>query len=203
MSESAGTKSAPERRAAGGPVLQDAVTNALTTAFFEELAETGYGRLSMEAVARRAGAGKAALYRRWASKQAMTAALVSQAATEGHLPDTGSLRGDVREFLEGWIIALGHPQAIRIILDLMAESARNDELRDALRSTVRDPRREQAARLLRRAVERGELPGDSDIDLNLDFLGSPVYWRMAVVQGAVDQGYLDRLTAKVVAALGA
>ena len=104
MSESAGTKSAPvpSVEPAGGPVLQDAVTNALTTAFFEELAETGYGRLSMEAVARRAGAGKAALYRRWPSKQAMTAALVSQAATEApEVADTGSLRGDVRAFLTG------------------------------------------------------------------------------------------------------
>ncbi|MFG2720551.1 TetR-like C-terminal domain-containing protein [Streptomyces sp. NPDC048416] len=203
MSEGATTKSPPERRAAGGPVLQDEVTRALTAAFFEELAETGYGRLAMEAVARRAGAGKAALYRRWPSKQAMTVALVSRAATAGAVPDTGSLHGDVREFLRGWITALGHPLAGRVIPDLLAEGARNDELGRALLSTVRDPRREQATEVLRRAVERGELPPETDIELNLDFLGSPVYWRMAVVHGPVEEDYLERVTAKIVAALTA
>ncbi|MET9359307.1 TetR-like C-terminal domain-containing protein [Streptomyces sp. NPDC006632] len=205
MSDPATTTPTPpaERRVAGGPVLQDEVTRALTTAFFEELAATGYGRLAMEAVARRAGAGKAALYRRWPSKQAMTVALVSEVATASDIPDTGSLRGDVREFLHGWFAALSHPLAIRVIPDLMAEASRNDELGEALLTRVRDPRREQAARLLRRAAERGELPPDADTELNLDFLASPVYWRMAVVRTPTGDDYLDRLTAKVVAALTA
>ncbi|MCX5383842.1 TetR-like C-terminal domain-containing protein [Streptomyces sp. NBC_00083] len=203
MSDAATTPSPSERRAAGGPVLQDEVTRALTTAFFEELAATGYGRLAMEAVARRAGAGKAALYRRWPSKPAMAVALVSEAATASEVPDTGSLHGDVREFLRGWVTALGNPLAIRVIPDLMAEAARNAELGEALLAAVRDPRREQAAQLLRRAAERGELPPDADMELNLDFLAAPVYWRLAVVRTPTGDDYLDRLTAKVLAALAA
>src|SRR5258707_518226 len=58
----------PPGRMSGGPVLQTEVTDAITNAFFEELAEVGYGRLSIDAVARRAGVGKAAIYRRWKSK---------------------------------------------------------------------------------------------------------------------------------------
>ncbi|RCH64495.1 TetR family transcriptional regulator [Streptomyces sp. SDr-06] len=203
MSAAATPTSPPERRAAGGPVLQDEVTQALTAAFFEELAEAGYGRLAMEAVARRAGAGKAALYRRWPSKQAMTVALVSEVATAGPLPDTGSLHGDVRAFLHGWITALSHPLTTRVIPDLMAESIRNEELGRALLAAVRDPRREHASHVLRRAVERGELPPDANNELNLDFLTSPVYWRVAVVRTPTGDDYLDRLTAKVIAALSA
>jgi AcrR family transcriptional regulator len=63
------TKSpAPVRRTTGGPVLQDDVTDAIRAAFFEELAATGYGKLSIDAIARRAGSGKTAIYRRWPSK---------------------------------------------------------------------------------------------------------------------------------------
>src|ERR671938_244016 len=59
------------REPAGAAVLQESVTAAITSAMFDQLAEIGYARMSMDAVARRAGVGKAAVYRRWRSKQAM------------------------------------------------------------------------------------------------------------------------------------
>ncbi|GAA3156686.1 helix-turn-helix domain-containing protein [Nonomuraea salmonea] len=59
------------RTPTGAAVLQPQVTEAITEAVLDELAENGYARLSMEAVAKRAGVGKSALYRRWASKQEM------------------------------------------------------------------------------------------------------------------------------------
>ena len=61
------------RTPTGAAVLQPEVTQAITDAVLHELAEQGYGRLSMEAVAKRAGVGKSALYRRWASKDEMIA----------------------------------------------------------------------------------------------------------------------------------
>ena len=64
------------RPASGGAVLRQRVTDAITEAAFAELAEGGYARMSMEAVARRAGVGKAALYRRWPSKLAMVTELI-------------------------------------------------------------------------------------------------------------------------------
>ena len=80
----------PQRRAAGSAVLSDEVTEAIRDAVFAELAETGYARMSMEAVARRARAGKAAIYRRWPSKAAMVLAMVSQvAANPPDLPRHG------------------------------------------------------------------------------------------------------------------
>jgi len=69
-----------KRRTSVGPVLQSEVTDAIQAAFFEELAAVGYGRLSIDAVARRAGVGKAAIYRRWRSKLDITVALTSTVA---------------------------------------------------------------------------------------------------------------------------
>ncbi len=195
---------APARRAAGGPVLQDDVTNAIRAAFFEELAATGYGKLSIDAVARRAGSGKAAIYRRWPSKQAMTIALVSGiAVTAIAAPDTGSLRGDIRRFLTDAETALQHRLARTIVPDLLAEATRNTELAEALQATIRTPRRASAARMLQRAIERGELCGDADIELGLDFLAGPLYWRLAVTRLPFTGPDIDRLTDKIMAAMKA
>ena len=184
-----------------GKALRDDVTEAIAAAFFAELAEAGYGRLSVDAVAKRAGVGKAAIYRRWPSKQRMAVELTSSVAVAAiEAPDTGTLRGDVREFLANAKAALEHPLARTIIPDLLAEAQRNEELAESLLTAVRDPRRAMAGDLVMRAVARGELPADTDPELCLDFLAAPLYWRLAVVNTGVGVDYVDRLTDMVVAA---
>jgi AcrR family transcriptional regulator len=190
------------RRTSAGPVLQSEVTDAIQTAFFEELAEVGYGRLSIDAVAKRAGVGKAAIYRRWASKLDMTVALTSAVAVAAiDVPDTGTLRGDIRQYLDNACEAIAHPLARHIIPDLLAEATRNPALADALVPTLRTPRRAKAAVLFSRAVKRGELSADSDLEMCMDFLAGPLYWRLAVVHTSTSEDYLDRLTDMVIAAL--
>lgn len=159
-----------DRRPSGSAVLRESVTETIRRAVFEELAETGYARMSMEAVTRRARVGKAALYRRWPAKEVMVVELVSEAAA-AHLPataDSGSLHDDVERFIRHTMADLRHPLAGRIIPDLVAESARNPSLRDALYQAVLGPRRAAVATLLRQAVDRGELPGDIDMGLAVD-----------------------------------
>ncbi|MGW2868120.1 TetR-like C-terminal domain-containing protein [Kitasatospora sp. NPDC001225] len=194
----------PARRTPGGPVLQDSVTEAIVAAFFEELAAVGYARLSLETVARRAGAGKAAIYRRWPSKLDMTVALIRAVAVDAsEIKDTGTLRGDVLAFLTATADALRHPLPAKIIPDLLAEAVRTPELAQVLLTAVRDPRRSKATDLLERAVDRGELPADLDRELALDLLAGPLYWRLAVVHTATAPDYLDRLTDKLLAAFAA
>src|SRR5690242_9682664 len=71
------------RPPAGAAVLREEVTTAIRAAFFEEVAEVGYGRASIQGVARRAGVGKTAVYRRWASKSALVLDLVSMVGDGG------------------------------------------------------------------------------------------------------------------------
>ncbi|MGW7586981.1 TetR-like C-terminal domain-containing protein [Kitasatospora sp. NPDC054768] len=199
-----GPSEQPARRTPGGPVLQDSVTEAIAAAFFEELADVGYARLSLEAVAKRAGAGKAAIYRRWPSKLDMTVALIRAVAVDAsEIEDTGTLRGDVLAFLAEIDGALRHRLPSKIIPDLLAESGRSPELAQVLMTAVRDTRRSKATGLLERAVDRGELPADVDRELALDFLAGPLYWRLAVVHTATAPDYLDRLTDKLLAAFAA
>lgn len=176
------------------------MTDAITAAFFEELAAVGYGRLSVDAVAKRACVGKAAIYRRWRSKSELAMDLVAKVAVAAiDVPDTGTLRDDVRAYLGNGRAALTHPLARTIIPDLLAEATRNAELAAMLATMVREPRRRKATQILDRAIERGEVAPDIDTEVILDVLAGPLYWRQAVMQLPADDGYLDRLTDCVVA----
>ena len=183
------------RRTSGGPVLLDDVTAAIETAFFEELAAVGYGRLSVDAVAKRAGVGKAAIYRRWKSKQDLAVDLVTKVAVAAiDIPDTGTLRGDIRAYLQNGREALTHRLARTIIPDLLAEAARDPDYSATIAGQIREPRRLKAAQLFERARQRGEIADDADIDVALDTIGGALYWRQSVMQMDADDDYLDRLT---------
>ncbi|NOP97142.1 MULTISPECIES: TetR/AcrR family transcriptional regulator [Mycolicibacterium] len=192
------------RRTSGGPVLLDDVTAAIETAFFEELAAVGYGRLSVDAVAKRAGVGKAAIYRRWKSKQDLAVDLVTKVAVAAiDVPDTGTLRGDIRAYLQNGREALTHRLARTIIPDLLAEAARDPDYSATIAGQIREPRRLKAAQLFERARERGEIADDADIDVALDTIGGALYWRQSVMQVDADDDYLDRLTEAIVTLVAA
>ncbi|MCX4634709.1 TetR/AcrR family transcriptional regulator [Streptomyces sp. RPA4-5] len=203
--DGSGSEPAAARRTpAGAAVLREDKTAAIRAAVFEELAAAGFARMSIEGIARRAGVGKTAVYRRWRSKLHLVLDVVSAVAAAGMpTPDTGSLAGDVRMLLEVAARALRHPMASQIIPDLLAEAARSPELAQALKAALHDSQEGVAAAVVARAVERGELPQDVDARLALDLLTGPLYWRLLVARDELPKGYLDALTCSVVAALGA
>jgi AcrR family transcriptional regulator len=183
-------------------VLREDITDAIRAAVIEELASTGYARMSIEAVARRAGVGKTAVYRRWPSKLHIVIDVVSAIAVQGMpVPDTGTLRGDVRLLLGMIARALRNPLAAQIIPDLLAEAARNPEIARTLEVALRGTQRDVITVVLRNAVRRGELPADSDDELALDLITGPLYWRLAVIRTPLPKGHLDQLAAATTAAL--
>ncbi|WP_188278451.1 TetR/AcrR family transcriptional regulator [Streptomyces sp. CBMA152] len=202
-SDAAGTET-PRRTPAGAAVLRSDVTEAIRKAVFEELAAVGFARMSIEGIARRAGVGKTAVYRRWKSKLSLVLDLVSAFAAQGlPVPHTGSLYGDIRALLAVASLALRHPVASQVIPDLLVESVRHPEIADAIKEALLDGQKGVAAVVVREAVERGELPEGADPDRALDLIVGPLYWRLVVVRGDLPKGYLDDLAKSAVAALGA
>ncbi|MEA5362364.1 TetR/AcrR family transcriptional regulator [Amycolatopsis sp., V23-08] len=193
------------RAVSGGAVLRPRVTDAITEAAFAELAETGYARTSMDAVARRAGVGKAALYRRWRSKQAMLAELIRDKVADAlpPTPDTGALRTDLRELFATFRAQLDNPLITRIGAGLLAEAEHDATLAEVLQTGVAEPRRAAACAILRAAVDRGELPSGLEFELGIDLLIAPLAFRMLVLKSPIDDGYLETLTRAVEAALKA
>ncbi|MEJ3748158.1 TetR/AcrR family transcriptional regulator [Actinomycetes bacterium KLBMP 9797] len=195
---------ANKRPPAGAAVLREEVTSAIRQAVMQELAAVGYGRLSIEAVARRAGVGKTAIYRRWRSKLEMVLEIVSGVAGQSlPLLDTGSLRGDIEMLLRIVARALQHRLASQIIPDLLAEAARNPEIAQTLQDALRANQRQVSELLIGRAIDRGELPADTDPDAAIDLVIGPIYWRLAVSRTPLPTGYVTALAASIVAALGA
>lgn len=196
----------PRRRApAGAAVLREDVTEAIRAAVFEELAAVGYARMSIEGIARRAGVGKTAVYRRWRSKLHLVLDLVSAIAVQGlPAPDTGSLESDLRLLYEVSSRALRHPVASQILPDLQAEAARNPDIAEALQKAVREGQDGVAKGIVTAAQARGELRPGIDHDLALDLISGPLYWRSVVIRSPrLPEGYLASLTGATAAALKA
>ncbi|MFJ8689922.1 TetR/AcrR family transcriptional regulator [Micromonospora wenchangensis] len=192
------------RTPAGAAVLRGDITRAIRRALMQELAAVGYGRLSIEAVARRAGVGKTAIYRRWNSKLDLVIETVV-AAAGNKLPalDTGSLRGDLTLLFQVIAHALSHPLASQIIPDLLAEAARNPTIDATLQQLLRAKQQEIGGRLISLAVQRGELPADTDADAAVDLIVGPLYWRLAIARTPLTPSYLDLLVESVAAGLTA
>ncbi|MET7305081.1 TetR-like C-terminal domain-containing protein, partial [Embleya sp. NPDC005575] len=97
--------------------------------------------------------------------------------------------------------ALRHPLASQIIPDLLAEAARNPEITRKLDTVLHGTQRRIGTAVLRAADGRGELPPGFDVDLALDLIVGPLYWRLAVTRTPLTDDYLDRLTSATTAAL--
>ena len=195
-----GKKSRPP---SGAALQRPAVTEALTRALFKEWAHTGYAGLSLERVAARAGAGKAAIYRRWPSKHAFVSDVVAAIAVDiTDVEDKGALEADILAFLTSLRRVLRHPIARRVLPDILAECARSDELVPLLDGIAR-ARRERGQEILGRAVLRGELPANLDRELALDLLPSPLYWRMIATGKPAAAAELRRMAKAISAALRA
>ena len=175
---------------------------AILAAALELAVEGGLAGMTMEKVAARAGAGKATIYRRWDTKQALMADALRSVAADLQTPDTGSLRDD---FLDLTAQALGANArgALRLMPRLMSEAAEDPELFAVCRAVLVDPRRAQLRAILRRGVERGELRADADLDLAIDGLIGPIVYRVLISGGdpAALRGFPARVFDQVVAGL--
>jgi AcrR family transcriptional regulator len=193
-----------KRAPAGAAVLRGDITVAIRSAVMHELAEVGYGRMSIEAVARRAGVGKTAIYRRWNNKLEMVLEIVSDVAGRTvPLPDTGSFAGDLQLLVMIVSKALQHRIASQIIPDLMAEAARNPQIAETLEKALRTHQQAVGDKLVGQAVARGELPPSADPELAVDLILGPLYWRLSVARTSISDDYLAKLTSGVMAALSA
>ena len=137
---------------------------AIRAAAIDLLGEVGYARLTMEKVARRAGASKASLYLRWTNKEALVIdALRHRARPVPEVPDTGSLPEDMRAFLRGLLRA--RSEAGRALGGVSAEIAANPALRRAWHLGLGGTLTGCLRQILARAAERGELHEDADVEL--------------------------------------
>ena len=126
---------------------------AILRAAVDLLADEGYGGVTMEGVAARAGVGKATVYRRWPCKSALVVDAVTACRERGvQPPDTGSARQDLLVFVRGFMHHLRTSDAARVMPALVAELSRNPELATEFREGFVQPRRAKVLEAVRRGV---------------------------------------------------
>jgi AcrR family transcriptional regulator len=161
------------------------------------LAEVGYDRLTMDAVASRAKASKATLYRRWSSKANLVIDALSHMKGPHELPDTGSLRGDLRAAFCG-MGGLNDPEMIAVFSSVLTAIARDPEFAEHFRTHFIEEKVEGSRSIWQRARERGELRPDADLDLLSPALAGIVLHRVFVLGQLPDEDLITRVIDQII-----
>ncbi|MCF2533132.1 TetR/AcrR family transcriptional regulator [Yinghuangia soli] len=176
------------------------VDAAIVAATRELLAEVGYAGLTMDAVAARAGVGKAAIYRRYSTKPEVAFAAAVHGVDLRPPGDTGSLLGDLTALAEVIVGHLSNPAASRALMSLLGEIGNDPELTRQFLTTFVEPEVAGNAELLQRAVDRGELAEMPDVELfHSAFGGAVMAWLL--VHHRPPKGFPERLARFMHAAL--
>ncbi|MFI8350426.1 TetR-like C-terminal domain-containing protein [Streptomyces sp. NPDC085596] len=180
----------PVRRRPGGRTARTRESVLRATA--DVLLNEGYEQLTIARIAAAAQVAETTVYRRWPSKAHLAAdALAELAGAENPIPDTGTLEGDLRALLTQVVGLVERPEVRRVIRAVVSLAADDDEVVRA-KEAFWAGRFAGAAAIVERAVERGELPADSDPYEVIEDLAALVYFRLLVTGLPLDGRVVDR-----------
>lgn len=154
--------------------------------------ESGYGGVTFEAVAARAGVTRPTIYRRWPSKSHLLSAALHAVAPRDPVPDTGSGLDDLLMLVSRLQLTLVDTGLLGVVLELMAGSATPDAMEEPLRRDYLLVRFQTFTDICDRAIERGELPPGADPSLLRDLILGPLAYRW-LVQGELEESVIERL----------
>lgn len=168
---------------------------AVVTATIDELLAAGYEALSYERIAARAGVHKTTIYRRWPTKAELVMEVVDQLAQERvKVPNTGSLEDDLAAFARSVVANLSSPEADALVRVLTVAARGSPELGERARAWW-SKRFALAYAIVERAVERGEVPPDTDAEMVVETLVGPLYVRHLFTGSPLDREVTDRVAA--------
>ena len=189
-----------QKRGRGRP-RDEAARLRILRAALDLMDETAFAQVTTEAIAERAGTSKATLYRWWPNKAAVVIEAFRQAiAPELPLLDTGSLREDLTIQVRNFARVLSG-RGGRMLRSFIVAARSDPDVAAAFRSIWSDPRRAEAREMLRQKQTRGQLRKDADVDLVLDSLYGPLYYRFLVKNEPPSQKYAEALAALVIQGL--
>lgn len=171
---------------------------AILTATRELIGEVSYAKLTIEAIAARAGVGKQTIYRWWASKGAVvfdSLLALSESPGDGgiELPDTGDIEADLKTVLRMTVAEFSDPEFEAPIRALNTEIINDPELAAAYREKMEQPVRAAKLTRLRSAQCAGQIRADADLDLLLDMLYAPLTQRWLLRSSPLDADFADAL----------
>ena len=160
---------------------------AILSATLELMAESGVHDLRVDDVAGRAGVGKATIYRRYRSKDELITAAIAGLVSEITVPDTGRTSTDLLALMHGAVKVYRGSVEAAVMPSLVEAMSRDAELARLVREGFLTGRRAALTTVLERGIERGDLRADLDIELALDVLGGPLFYRLLITGGPIDE----------------
>ena len=189
--------------ARGGRPRSDEAHRKILDAARDLLTEEGFADLRLEHVAARAGVGKATIYRRWDSKEALAAELLAElAGPHIAVEDRGDTRKELLAAVLNPMRAVTETSFGPVIRALLSQIAINPTLGDPFRASVVQARRDEIARVVRRGIARGDLRPDADVDIATELLVGPVYFRL-MFGGSLTLDFANRVVDNVLRGYGA
>jgi AcrR family transcriptional regulator len=183
-----------QKRPPGRPRSEQARV-AILRSTLKILGKRGFSDFAIEDVADSAAVGKATVYRWWPNKGALIAdAFASSTRQKLHFPDTGSLYSDMSRQMRQ-LVKVFRSRKGRIVAAILAAGQSDKTLLTDFRERFLWPRRREAYLTLQRAITRGELPKNTDMDLLLDSLYGPLYMRFFIQHDRLTPEFVDRLCA--------
>ncbi|HXJ87923.1 MAG TPA: TetR/AcrR family transcriptional regulator [Candidatus Binatia bacterium] len=184
------------KRPPGRPRSEQA-RQAILRSTLKILGQNGFSNFKIEEVADQAEVGKATVYRWWPNKGALIAdAFAGSITRKLHFPDTGSVYTDMSQQMRQ-LVKVFRSRRGRIVSAILAAGQTDKDLIAAFRERFLWPRRREAYSTLRRAITRGEIRKDADLDLLLDSLYGPIYMRFLIQHDRLTPEFVDRLCALV------
>ncbi len=180
-----------------GRPRSDRIHRAILDATRELLVQDGFTRLRLERVAARAGVGKATIYRRWPSKEALALELLFDlAGPHIEVAESGDTRGELKAVVMNSVRSITETPFGPVIRALLSQIAGNPSIGDPFREMVVGARRSQVALVIERGIARGDLRPDADASVATELLVGPVYFRL-VFGGRLDEAFADRIVGLV------
>ncbi|MEV7344960.1 TetR/AcrR family transcriptional regulator [Streptomyces sp. NPDC093544] len=183
---------------------------AILAATRAALVELGWSKLTLGDVATRAGVAKTTLYRRWAGKNELVVDAVAELFDELQLPDRGSLAADIEGVVLQFAAILSRPEAKTALMAVVAESTRDEPLRERIRTSIVDRQKCLVLEGRARAQLRGELPPEPDpesaartVDLIFDVVAGAVVHRTLVSAEPADEEWVRSFTRVLLLGLAA
>ena len=176
------------------------VREAVLDAVYAELIHRGYLGMTVENVADRAGVHKTTVYRRWGTVDVLIAdALDHTRETDWPVPDTGTIEGDLTAIATEVADTFTDPERRQVPVAIVAAALQSTRALQA-KQAFYDARHTAAAKVVTRAVERGELPPQTDPLELIRLTCAPLYYRIFISGEPVDRATAERAARSALAA---
>jgi AcrR family transcriptional regulator len=174
----------------------------LLDAALEIAATDSVAAVTADAVARRSGVAKTTLYRHFGSTDGLVFAAAADSVTAQAPPDTGTLRGDLEAIHRRYLDVASSRQSRELFAWMVAKSIESAENRELFRRARVQPRGPTTV-ALQRAIARGEVDADIDVDMAMHIIQGPLISQRIVDNSDVSESDLQRMLDMTVRALGA